>query len=190
MRGVLGLVLIAALSPVLNGCVALVAGGGATAVIAGDDRRKAGVYLEDEDIEFHGINRMHELFPQASVSIGITSFNHNVLLTGQAPDESIRAKIEETIRSIPKVHIVYDEITLSGVPSLASEANDSAITTKVKARLTDVKGVRSDQVKVVTEAGVVYLLGLLTHAESDAAAQTAATTGGVVRVVKVVEYTN
>ncbi|MGO9444342.1 MAG: BON domain-containing protein [Thiobacillaceae bacterium] len=190
MRGFLYLALIAVLSALLNGCVALVAGTGATAVIVGDDRRKAGVYLEDEDIELHGMNRMRELFPQASVSVGVTSFNHNVLLTGQAPDEATRAKIEATIRTIPNVHTVYDEITLSGVPSLASEANDSAITTEVKTRMTNVKGVGFNQVKVVTESGVVYLMGLLTHAEANVAAQVAARTNGVVRVVKVVEYTN
>jgi osmotically-inducible protein OsmY len=190
MRGIVYLALIAALSAVLNGCVALVAGAGATAVVVGDDRRKAGVYLEDEDIELHGMNRMRELFPQASVSVGVASFNHNVLLIGQAPDESTKARIEETIRSIPKVHTVYDEITLSGVPSLTSEANDSAITTEVKTRLSDTKGVGFNHVKVVTEAGVVYLMGLLTHAEADAAAQVAARTSGVVRVVKVVEYTD
>jgi osmotically-inducible protein OsmY len=190
MRGIFYLALIAALAPALNGCVALVAGGGAMAIMVADDRRKPGVYLEDEEIELHGMNRMHELFPHASVSVGVTSFNHNVLLTGQAPDESTRAKIEETIRNIPKARTVDDEITLSRVPSLASEANDSAITTAVKARLTGVKGVGFNHVKVVTEAGVVYLMGLLTHAEADVAAQTAARTGGVVRVVKVIEYTD
>ncbi|MGA7948720.1 MAG: BON domain-containing protein [Thiobacillaceae bacterium] len=188
MRGILYLTLIAALTPALNGCVAVVAGGAATGILIADDRRKAGVYLEDQEIEFHGMNRMHELFPQASVSVSITSYNHNVLLTGQAPDEPTRAKVEETIKAIPKVHTVYDEITISGVPSLTSEANDSAITTKIKARLLDGKGVNFNHVKVVTEAGVVYLMGLLTHAEADEAAHVAASTGGAVRVVKVVEY--
>ncbi len=188
MRGILCLALIAALTPALNGCVAVVAGGAATGILIADDRRKAGVYLEDQEIEFHAMNRMHELFPQASVSVSVTSYNHNVLLTGQAPDVPTRAKVEETIKAIPKVRTVYDEITISGVPSLTSEANDSAITTKIKARLMDGKGVNFNHVKVVTEAGVVYLMGLLTHAEADEAAHVAATTGGAVRVVKVVEY--
>ncbi len=190
MRGILYLTLIAALTPALNGCVAVVAGGAATGMLIADDRRKAGVYLEDEEIELHGMNRMRELFPQASVSVSITSYNHNVLLTGQAPDEPTRAKVEESIKGIANVHTVYDEITLSGVPSLTSEANDSAITTKIKARLLDGKGVNFNHVKVVTEAGVVYLMGLLTHAEGEEAAEVAAHTGGVVRVVKVVEYIN
>ncbi|MGA7180017.1 MAG: BON domain-containing protein [Thiobacillaceae bacterium] len=188
MRGIVHFVLIIALAPALNGCVALVAGGAATAVMVADDRRKASVDLEDKDIELHGKNRMHELFPQASV--GITSYNSNVLLTGEAPDESTKARIEEAIKGIPRVHTVYDEISVSGEPSLTSEANDSVITAEVKTRLVRAKGVDFNHVKVDTEAGVVYLMGLLTHAEADAAAHVAATTSGVVRVVKVVEYTD
>jgi osmotically-inducible protein OsmY len=131
---------------------------------------------------------MRGSFPQASVSVSITSFNHNVLLTGQVPDEATKAKVNEVIKGIPKVHTVYNEVTVSGVPSLTSEANDSSITTQIKTKLLDGKGVSFNHVKVVTEAGVVYLMGLLTHAEADEAAKVAAATGGVVRVVKVVEY--
>jgi osmotically-inducible protein OsmY len=188
MRGILYLSLIAALTPALNGCVAVVAGGATTAVLMADDRRKAGVYLEDQEIELRGMDRMRGSFPHASVSVSITSFNRNVLLTGQAPDEATKMKIEEEIKSVPKVHTVYNEISVSGVPSITSEANDSTITAKIKTRLLDGKGVSFNHVKIVTEAGVVYIMGLLTHAEADEAAQVAATTGGVVRVVKVVEY--
>jgi osmotically-inducible protein OsmY len=188
MRGILYLALIAALAPALNGCVAVVAGGAATAVLVADDRRKAGVYVEDEEIELRGLDRMRGSFPQSSVSVSITSFNHNVLLTGQVPDEATKAKVNEVIKGIPKVHTVYNEVTVSGVPSLTSEANDSSITTQIKTKLLDGKGVSFNHVKVVTEAGVVYLMGLLTHTEADEAAKVAAATGGVVRVVKVVEY--
>ena len=188
MRGILYLALIAALAPALNGCVALVAGGAATAVMVADDRRKAGVYFEDEEIELRGLDRMHDNFPQASVSVSVTSYNHNVLLTGQVPDEATKAKVEEIIKGIPNVRKVYNEVALSGVPSLTSKANDSAITTQIKAKPLDGKGVNFNHVKVVTESGAVYLMGLLTHAEADEAAKIAAATGGVVRVVKVVEY--
>src|ERR1700690_288945 len=190
MRGILCLALIAALTPGLNGCAAPAAGGKTTTTAAPDNRRGPGVYLDDEAIKLHGLNRLHELFPQASVSVGVTSFNHNVLLTGQAPDEATRAKIEETIKSIPKVGTVYDQITIAGVESVASEVKDIAITTNVKTRLLNGSGVNFTHVQGVTEGGVVYLLGLLSHSEADAAAQTAATTGGVARVVKVVEYTD
>jgi osmotically-inducible protein OsmY len=188
MRGILYLALIAALAPALNGCVAVVAGGAATAVMVADDRRKTGVYFEDEEIELRGLDRLRGAFPQASVSVSITSYNHNVLLTGQVPDDATKAKVEEIIKDVPKVNKIYNEVTVSGVPSLTSEANDSGITAKIKTSLMDGKGVNFNHVKVVTEAGVVYLMGLLTHAEADEAAKVAAETGGVVRVVKVVEY--
>ena len=188
MRGILYLALIAALTPALNGCVAVVAGGAATGMLIADDRRKAGVYLDDEEIELHGMNRLHELFPQASVSVSVISYNHNVLLTGQAPDEPTKAKVEESIKSIANVRRVYDEITLSGVPSLTSEANDSAITTKIKSKLLDGKGVNFNHVKVVTEAGVIYLIDLLNHAEANEAAQITANTNSIVRIMKMIEY--
>jgi osmotically-inducible protein OsmY len=180
--------LIASLAPVLNGCAAVVVGGAATAVMSADDRRKTGVQIDDQEIELRAIDRLHGSFPQASVSVSATSYNRNVLLTGQVPDEATRAQVEAVIKAIPKVNKIYNELTVSGVPSITSEANDTVITSKVKARLAGSKIVSFNQVKVVTEAGVVYLMGLLTHAEADQAAQIAATTGGVVKVVKVVEY--
>jgi osmotically-inducible protein OsmY len=190
MRGIFCLTLIAALTPALNGCAAPATGGKATNAAAADKKRGLGVYLDDEEIELHGLNRMHELFPQASVSVSVTSFNHNVLLTGQAPDEATRAKIEETIKSISKVGTVYNQITIAGVESVASEVRDSAITANVKTRLLTGSGVNFIHVKVVTEGGVVYLMGLLSHSEADAATQTAATTAGVLKVVKLIEYTD
>lgn len=189
MRSILCLALIAALTPALNGCASPAAGGGKTTAAA-DERRTPRDYLDDEQIELHGLNRMHELFPQPSVSVSVTSVNHKVLLTGQAPDEATRAKIEETIKSIPKVDTVYNQITVGGVESMASEVKDSAITANVKTRLLNGSGVNFIHVKVVTEGGVVYLMGLLTHSEADAAAQTAATTAGVLKVVKLIEYTD
>jgi osmotically-inducible protein OsmY len=188
MRGILYLTLIVTLTPALSGCVAVVVGGAATGALIADDRRKTGVYFEDQEIELRGFNRIRGDFPHASVNVSVTSFNHSVLLTGQAPDEATKSKVGEVIKGIPNVRKVYNEITISGVPSLTSAANDSALTAEVKAKLTDRKGVRFTHVKVVTESGVVYLMGLLTHAEADVAARSAATTDGVVRVVKVVEY--
>jgi osmotically-inducible protein OsmY len=188
MRGILYLILIASLAPALNGCAALVAGGAAGAVVVADDRRKTGAYVDDEEIELRAWDRLRGSYPQSSVSVSVTSYNRDVLLTGQVPDDETKANIGEIVKQVPKVNKVYNELTVSGVPSLASEANDSVITSKVKARLAGSKQVSFNHVKVVTEAGVVYLMGLLTHAEADKAAEIAATTGGVVKVVKVIEY--
>lgn len=176
--------------PAIHGCAAVVVGGAAAGVMMADDRRKAGVYLQDQEIELRAMDALRGHFPEKTVSVSVTSFNHQVLLTGQAPDEATRAKIEEKIRGIPNVAKVYNEITVSGVASLTSETNDASITAKVKTRLVRNNNVASNHVKVVTEAGVVYLMGLVTREEGDEAAKVAANTSGVIRVVKVFEYLN
>jgi osmotically-inducible protein OsmY len=180
--------LLTASIPLIHGCAAVVVGGAATGVMMADDRRKAGVYLEDQEIELRALDRLRGAFPGKAVSVSTISFNHHVLLVGQVPDEGTRAKVAETIKAIPNVAKVYNETTVSGVTSLTSETNDAAITTKVKARLIDNGKVSANHVKVVTEAAVVYLMGLVTREEGEAAAQIAAGTGGVTKVVKLYEY--
>ena len=99
-------------------------------------------------------------------------------------------KAAEIIKTIPNVAKVYNEITLSVVSSLSSDANDTAVTAKVKARMVDNGKVSPNHVKVVTEAGTVFLMGLVTRDEGDAAARIAASTSGVAKVVKLFEYTD
>ncbi|HSN21226.1 MAG TPA: BON domain-containing protein [Usitatibacter sp.] len=179
------LLLGAALVPLVQGCVPLVAAGaGATALMA-QDRRTTGVYIEDENIELKALGKLHDI-PGAHVSA--TSYNERVLLTGEVPDEATRKRIQEAIRTIPSVREVVDETQIAGASSLASRGNDALITSNVKARMLKDPRFSATQVKVVTEGGVVYLLGLVTHAEADAAAEVARTTSGVQRVVKEFEY--
>ncbi len=188
MKKLVWAALLAAGLPVIHGCAAIVVGGAATGVMMADDRRKAGVYLEDEEIELRAMDRLRGHFPEKTVSVSVTSFNHQVLLTGQVPDQETKTRVQEVIRVIPNVAKVYDETTVSGVTSLTSETNDVSITTKVKARLVQSNKVSSNHVKVVTEASIVYLMGLVTREEGEEAAQIAASTKGVTRVVKVFEY--
>jgi osmotically-inducible protein OsmY len=182
--------LLAASLPTIHGCAAVVVGGAATGVLMADDRRKAGVYLQDQEIELRGMDALRGHFPEKTVSVSVTSFNHQVLLTGQAPDEATRARLHDMIRGVPNVARVYNEVTVSGVTSFTSESNDAAITTKVKTRLLKNDKVSSNHVKVVTEAGIVYLMGLVTREEGEEAAKVAANTSGVIRVVKAFEYLN
>lgn len=182
--------MLAASLPALHGCAAVVIGGAATGAMVADDRRKTGVYLEDQEIELRAAERLRVAFPGKGVSVGVVSYNHHVLMYGQAQDEADRAKAEGIIKTIPNVDRVYNEVAISGVTSSTSDVNDTAITAKVKARLLDSKKVSFNHVKVVTEAAVVYLMGLVTREEGDAAAQIAATTSGVVKVVKLFEYLN
>jgi len=171
--------------PALQGCVPLVAAGaGATALIA-TDRRTTGTYVEDENIELKAIGHLHEI---ADAHVNATSFNERVLLTGEVPDEATRKRVQAVIRQIPSVREVIDETRVAGASSFASRGNDTLITSNVKARMLKDKRFNATQVKVVTEAGVVYLMGLVTHAEADAATEVARTTSGVSRVVTEFEY--
>jgi osmotically-inducible protein OsmY len=181
----IGLVLVLALAPLLQACFPLVATGvGATALIAAD-RRTAGVYIEDENIELKAIGRLHEI-PDAHVSA--TSFNERVLLTGQVPDEATKKRVQEAIRTIPSVREVIDESVIAGASSLASRGNDALITSNVKARMLKYGKTQPNWVKVVTEAGTVFLMGLVTHDEAKDAIEIARNTSGVSRVVAEFEY--
>lgn len=180
--------LLAASLPAIHGCAAVVVGGAATVAVVADDRRKAGVVLEDQEIELRAVDRLASAFPEKTVSVSTISYNHHVLLVGQVPDEATRAKLAEIIKTIPNVAKIYNETTVSGVTSFTSETNDANITTKVKARLVENEKVSANHVKVVTEAAVVYLMGLVTKEEGEVAGQVAAGTAGVTRVVKLFEY--
>ena len=185
MRLIIAMLLIAA-SALLQGCFPLAAiGVGATAVVL-SDRRSPGFYIEDEKIEWKIRVEVIEGFKDAHINA--TSYNLSVLLTGEVLTEQAKKDVEAAARSNSGVKTVTNEITVGGNSSLASRSSDSLITTSVKARLINNGKVSPSHVKVVTESGVVYLMGILTREESDAAAEIARTTSGVSRVVKVFEY--
>jgi osmotically-inducible protein OsmY len=170
-----------------SGCVALIGAGGVAAVSALEDRRTTGTQIEDQGIESRAQGRINERLGERA-HVNVTVYNRAVLLTGEAWDEATRAEIEKIALAVPNVRSVTNEVQVAGLSSATSRANDTALTTKVKGRLLNVKGLNPLHVKVVTEAGVVYLLGLVTEAEAEAAADIARTTGGVRKVVKVFEY--
>ena len=170
----------------LAGCAAVVVGGAATGASVVTDRRTAGVYLGDQEIELRAMNRLEEAFPKNSISS--TSYNRQVLLTGQVPDAATKTRATEIVQGIPDVRGVFNELAVSGPTSLASDANDVSLTTQVKTRLLRDERVPGLKLKVVTEAGVVYLMGLTTRTEAAAAADIASTTSGVTRVVTLFEY--
>ncbi len=174
-------------SAALAGCVEMAAVGLGAAAVAREDRRTTGTLVEDEGIELRATNRIGERF-RDKVHINVTSYNRNVLLTGEAPDAATRAEVEKMVRAVPNVRGLTNDIQIAGNASLGARSNDAFITSKVKARFLDSGTINPIQIKVVTEAGVVYLLGLVTEAEAAAAVELARTTGGVRKVVKVFEY--
>jgi osmotically-inducible protein OsmY len=171
---------------ILSGCFgAAVVGAGATVVML-EDRRTTGVYVEDENIEWKALSVNNEAAPDAHINT--TSYNGMVLLTGEVSTEALKKAVAENVGRIKSVKSVTNELRVSGNSTLTSRGNDSYITTKVKSRMVNNGKFLPNNVKVVTEDGTVYLMGMVTKEEGDAAAEIASNTAGVKSVVKVFEY--
>ncbi|MFB3116201.1 MAG: BON domain-containing protein, partial [Gammaproteobacteria bacterium] len=167
------LTLISLIPLLLSGCAAAVVGAagaaGATATVA-HDRRTTGTFIEDQSIELKAVKSFFfDKEINDSSHINVTSYNTIVLITGETPSEDIRDRIVNIVRNIPKVTHVYDELTIAAPSSWTSRGSDTLITSKVKTRLLTLNNFDGTRVKVVTEKGVVYLMGLVTRAESDIA---------------------
>lgn len=179
--------LIALSLPALQGCVTAVATGVGAGALMIVDRRNAETYLADEAIEIRALNRINEKFAD-KVHVNVTSYNLKVLLTGEVPDAGIKDELEKAIAGVANVKGVTNEVTIGASSSFGARSNDTYITSKVKARFIDANKFQANHVKVVTEAGTVFLLGLVTRKEADDAAEIARTTADVKKVVRVFEY--
>jgi osmotically-inducible protein OsmY len=172
----------------LQGCVApVVAAGVGAGVMMSSDRRSTGAMVEDDTIETKSQKRIDEKYKDTA-HVGVTSFNRFALVTGTAASEDAKMDIERIVGSIPNVKGIANELVVGAVAKNASNSSDTRVTGNVKVRFVRSPAFKADHVKVVTENGVVYLLGLVTHAEADAASDIASTTNGVQKVVRVFEY--
>ena len=171
----------------LQGCVEMAVVGAGAAVMSAVDRRTTGAQIEDEAIELRSSNRVSERYGD-KVHVNITSYNRSVLVTGEVPDEKAKAEIQKIVTGTVNVRSVTNDLQVAGGASLSARASDATITGKVKARFLDAGKFNPLLVKVVTEASVVYLMGVVTESEAAAAVDIARTTGGVRKVVKVFEY--
>jgi osmotically-inducible protein OsmY len=181
------LLLVCGLSATLPGCAPLVVGGVGAGLELVDDRRSAGVYLLDEEIELKAAGRLRDMRMEGAHA-NFTSFNRRLLVTGEVPTEAAKAQVTEIARAVQGVREVVNELSVGAPTGFASRSNDSYITAKVKTRFLDDDRFNAHHVKVVTENEVVYLLGVVRRAEGEAAAEVAARTSGAARVVKVFEY--
>lgn len=179
--------LVAIAVPLLQGCFPVAAVGVGAGALMIADRRASETYLADEAIEIRAVNRINEKFGEKA-HINVTSYNMKVLLTGEAPDANLAAEIEKLVAGVPNVKAITNEIQAAGISGFGARSNDSYITSKVKGRFIEANKFSPQHVKVVTEAGAVYLLGLVTRKEADDAAEIARTTGGVRKVVRVFDY--
>jgi len=175
------------LASALSGCVAVVAAGVGGAALVATDRRTTGTQVDDEGIELKISNQASTQYGER-IHLNVTSYNGVVLLTGEVPDQGVWASIGNLAKNTEKVRVVHNELVVGPVTDIQARSNDSYITSKVKTRFVEANKFPPNAVKVVTERGVVYLMGIVSKAEGDAAGETAATTAGVVRVVKIFEY--
>lgn len=180
--------LLLATAATLLGCVEAVIVGGVTAgVVMAADRRQVEVMFADQGIEWTAASRIDEAL-KGEGHVNATSYNYTVLLTGEVPTVQARADAEKAASEVPKVKTVVNELQVAGTSSAASRSNDAYITSKIKSNFLGNGRFKPTDVKVVTEASVVYLLGLVTREEAEAATEVARSTGGVQRVVRVFEY--
>ena len=174
----------------LAGCIAipslLVGGAFAGGILAATDRRTAGAQVEDQGIELRAASRLSEALGER-VHINVTSYNRQVLLTGEVPNEKDKATAEQMIAKIDNVKSVVNELGVLGNTNLSARSSDTLITSRVKAALLDDKEVYGTAFKIVTERGVVYMMGRVTKRESDYATAIVRGQSGVQKVVRVLE---
>jgi osmotically-inducible protein OsmY len=175
-------------STILAGCapVIIAAGVGGAAMVA-TDRRTTGTQVDDEGIELKISNQINTQYGDR-IHLNVTSYDGIVLLTGEVPDQGAWAGIGGVAKSTEKVKTVQNELVVAPLADFSARTNDTYITSKVKSRMLEANKFAPNVVKVITERGVVYLMGIVTMDEGNAAGEIAATTSGVVRVVKFFEY--
>jgi osmotically-inducible protein OsmY len=169
----------------LGGCAALVVGGviAGTAMVA-TDRRTSSAQLNDEGIEIRSANRLKEKFGERG-NFSVTSYNGRVLLTGEVAGNSDKLAAEQLVFQVENVKAVINELTIASMTSTLKErSNDTFITSLVKSGFIEAQEIPSNAFKVVTERGVVYLMGRVTQRESDRGTEIARSVPGVVKVVR------
>lgn len=176
----------ASLGTALTACAPLVIGGAAVSALVATDRRTSGAQLEDEGIELRSAGRIREALGDR-VHVNVTSYNRQVLLTGEVPNQQDRATVEQIVARVENVRAIVNELAVLGNSTLTQRSSDSLTTGKVKAAMVDAKDLYANAFKVVTERGTTYLMGRVTQREANRATEITRSTGGVQKVVRVLE---
>ena len=175
----------------LQGCATAIITGAATGVTIAHDRRTTGAVIDDQGVEFKAalaIFNNKDIYEQSHINI--TSYNGIILITGETLTEQLKRQVYDLVRVIPKVRTMHNELIIAAPSSLPSRSSDAWITSKVKAKITSDRQIDPFYIKVVTEHGVVYLMGIVNQSESDRAVGITSNSAGVQRVVKMFEYSN
>jgi osmotically-inducible protein OsmY len=176
----------AALAAGLSACAPLVVGGAVMGGMMAADRRTTGTQVEDEGIELRAANRLRETLGDRA-HVNVTSYNRQVLLTGEVPTAQDRATVDQIVAGVSNVRSVVNDLAVMPNSSLGQRSNDVLITGKVRASFVDAKDVFASAYKVVTERGVVYLMGTVTAREATRGTEIARGVSGVTKVVRVFE---
>jgi osmotically-inducible protein OsmY len=179
-------VAVALLGGLLAGCAPLILGGAAVGTLMATDRRTSGAQIDDEAIELSAAVRIREALGD-QVHINVTSYNRQVLLTGEVPSEAARARAGQIAGNVDNVRGVVNELAALAPTTVAQRSADLLVTGKVRASFVDASDLQVNAFKVVTERGVVYLMGRVTPREAERATSIARTISGVQKVVRMFE---
>ncbi|HEX4508438.1 MAG TPA: BON domain-containing protein [Burkholderiaceae bacterium] len=177
---------VAAAAAVLPGCVLLLGGAAVGGGLIVTDRRTSGAQLEDESIELKSSKRIREAIGDGAHA-GVTSFNRVALVSGEVPTEADHEAVIRAVKGVDNVRNVDDELLVGPNASLSTVSSDTVITSRVKAALVEAKDLQANAIKVVTDRGNVYLMGIVTEREAARATDLARGVPGVMKVVRVFE---
>lgn len=176
------------LTGALSACVGpLIVGG---AMVGGSmvatDRRTSGAQLDDEAIELRAASQIRSNLG-TRVRVSVTSYNRQVLLTGEVPNLQDKQRVEQVVKAVDSVASVVNELAVLNSPSLMDRSSDALLTGRIKAMLLDTSDLQSNAFKVVTERNTTYLMGRVTQREADRATEVVRATPGVQKVVRIFE---
>lgn len=177
---------VACAASVLSACAPIVLGGAAVGALVATDRRTSGAQLEDEGIELRSGGRIRDALGDR-VHVNVTSYNRQVLLTGEVPNQQDRQLVEQIVSRVDNVRSIVNELGVMSASSLTQRSSDSLTTGKVKAAMVDAKDIFANSFKVITERGTTYLMGRVTQREANRATEITRGVSGVQRVVRVLE---
>lgn len=174
----------------MSGCAPLIIGGAAaTGIIVAQDRRTTGTMLNDQRIEIRikdFIVQDKEMLEHSHVKVH--SYNGIVLLTGETAVPAMSARIEDFARNETHVREVRNELRIESIRDISERRGDITLNSSVRTRLFSDPDVKSSAIKVITDRGTVYLMGLVTRAEAERAVEATRKVQGVSRIVRIFEY--
>ncbi|RFO97209.1 transporter [Rhodoferax lacus] len=184
-KSILALTLTAGLLS-LGGCFPLMVGGAVTGALVASDRRTSGTVVEDNAIQLKARNRIEDALGERA-HINTTSYNRQLLLTGEVPSEQDKQLAEKAASGVENLRNIVNELAVLGNATLTQRSSDALVTSRVKANLFDAKDLFANAFKVTTERGTVYLMGRVTQREANRATEVVSGTSGVQRVVRILE---